>query len=266
MYDTINSRYTYKNSNVIKNKLNITDEKLLVDKERKLVKEKIKNMDKSFAFFEYNEDEFKGLHKYLFGDIYDFAGEYRLENITKENFKFSLYEYIDENIKKIFSRINLKEYSKLSYEELLKEMSHLLTELNVLHPFREGNGRTIRVFISKLLEELGYKINFSNIDYDEIVRVSKLAVIDETEQIELLRKNIINKSFIYDEKILEKGLPKYLENDIAALKEGLKNNVKYLDCLVNEVQGSVNSAWVDGDISEEQCDYLYKKYIRIKID
>ncbi len=68
----------------------------------------------------------------------------------------------------------------------------------------------------------------------------------------------------YNEEILEKCLPSYLENDIQNLKEGLKNNVKYLDCLINEVQGSINSAFVDGDITEEQCDYLYKKYVTME--
>lgn len=68
---------------------------------------------------------------------------------------------------------------------------------------------------------------------------------------------------LYNESILEKCLPKYLENDIKNLKEGLKNKVSYIDCLIDEVQGSINSAWTDGDITEEQCDYLYKKYVRI---
>lgn len=58
-------------------------------------------------------------------------------------------------------------------------------------------------------------------------------------------------------------LPKYLYEDLKILKEGIKNKVSYLDCLINELQGSVNSAFVDGDITEEQCDYLYKKYIRM---
>lgn len=65
----------------------------------------------------------------------------------------------------------------------------------------------------------------------------------------------------YNEKVLEKYLPKYLEEDLKRLKEEIKNKSKHLDCLINELQGSVNSAWVDGDITEEQCDYLYKKYI-----
>lgn len=66
---------------------------------------------------------------------------------------------------------------------------------------------------------------------------------------------------VYNEEILEKGLPVYLERDIENLKKGIKNKVRYIDCLMNEVQDSINCAWVDGDISDEQCDYLYKKYI-----
>ena len=65
----------------------------------------------------------------------------------------------------------------------------------------------------------------------------------------------------YNEEILEKCLPKYLEDDLKNLKEGIKNKVSYLDCLIDELQGSVNSAWVDGDITEEQCDYFYRKNI-----
>ena len=68
-----------------------------------------------------------------------------------------------------------------------------------------------------------------------------------------------------NEEILEKCLPKYVEDDLQKLKQGRRQNVSYLDCLVNELQGSVNSAWVDGDITEEQCDYLYRKYIHVPI-
>ncbi len=67
-----------------------------------------------------------------------------------------------------------------------------------------------------------------------------------------------------EEKYLEKCLPSYLKKDLDNLKDGIKNNVSYLDCLINELQGSINSAWVDGDITEEQCDYLYKEYIRME--
>ncbi len=75
------------------------------------------------------------------------------------------------------------------------------------------------------------------------------------------KKDIKNMNKVYNEEILEKCLPKYLEEDLKRLKEGIKNKVSYIDCLINELQGSVNSAFVDGDITEEQCDYFYRKYI-----
>lgn len=70
-----------------------------------------------------------------------------------------------------------------------------------------------------------------------------------------LARRVLNKETINEE--LERNLPVYLENDLINLKEGLKNDVSYLDCLINELQGSVNSAFVDGVIIEEQCDYFF---------
>ena len=78
---------------------------------------------------------------------------------------------------------------------------------------------------------------------------------------EAFLKYCTEKHTIYNKNILEKCLPSYLERDLQNLKDGIKNNVSYIDCLINEVQGSINSAWTDGDITEEQCDYLYKKYV-----
>ena len=67
-----------------------------------------------------------------------------------------------------------------------------MTDLNVLHPFREGNGRTIREFIRELLNECGYEVDFLNVDYNLILKASILAVIDDKEQIKLL-KDIVKK-------------------------------------------------------------------------
>ena len=68
----------------------------------------------------------------------------------------------------------------------------------------------------------------------------------------------------YIKKIYSENVKTTTLEEMSDLKEGIKNKVTYLDCLINEVQGSVNSAFVDGVITEEQCDYLYKKYIRME--
>ncbi len=68
----------------------------------------------------------------------------------------------------------------------------------------------------------------------------------------------------YDEKNIRKVFTTIFRKRFRKPKKGIKNKVSYLDCLIDELQGSVNSAFVDGDITEEQCDYLYKKYIRME--
>lgn len=193
MYDAINSRYTYKNSSVLKNKLNITTEEKLKEYETKMVALKLASIDKADFKRTYDEEHLKAIHKYLFEDVYDFAGQYRLENITKDNFIFSQYQYIDENIKEVFKKTNIQSLEDLPFEELIIKLSDFMTDLNVLHPFREGNGRATREFIREFLDKLGFEINWFEIDYNDILKASMLAVIDDSEQIELLRKSIKRK-------------------------------------------------------------------------
>ncbi len=191
MYDVINSRYTYKGTDIIKNKLGIKDAKKLKQYEKKMVAFKLSTINFVKLPKRFNEKRLKFIHEYLFKDIYDFAGKYRIENIIKENFRFSEYEYIDENLNKIMKEINIKSLKKLSLDEFCIKISYFMTELNVIHPFREGNGRTIREFIRELINECGYDIDFSKIDYKEILQTSKKAILDDKFQIDLLKRSII---------------------------------------------------------------------------
>lgn len=192
MYDVVNSRYNYEGTDVIKNKLDIRDAKLLKEYETGIVGLKLTSLMKNKKVYPFTEEGLKRIHKYLFDEVYDFAGEYRLENILKENFRFSEYEFIEENISQIIKKIDIEKMKKMDFDALCKTLSEIMTDLNVLHPFREGNGRTIREFIREMAYVCGYDVNFSNVDYELILDVSRKAVVDDTEQIELL-KNILKK-------------------------------------------------------------------------
>lgn len=190
MYDAIKSRYTYPGTQVLRNKLNITSNDKLDMYQKKIVSLKLVAIDKFDFGNKFDANRLKSINRYLFDDIYDFAGQYRMENITKENFRFAQYEYIEENINIIMGKIVPEYFTKLAQCEFVEKISYIMTELNVLHPFREGNGRTIREFIRQLCIFCGYAINWSKIDYNDILKASKMAVIDESTQIELLKKSI----------------------------------------------------------------------------
>ena len=190
MYDAINSKYTYKGTDILKNKLGIKDEKLLKEYETRIVAFKIATISTVILPMDYTPERLKFIHKYLFDDIFYFAGEYREENITKGNFRFSEFEYIEENIQRIFNNIKIDEMRKMSFNDFVKQISYIMTELNVLHPFREGNGRTIRELVREICFDCGYVIDWYEINHDDILRASIKAVVDETEQIKMLRRSI----------------------------------------------------------------------------
>lgn len=191
MYDVISSKYTYKGTNVLINKLDIKDKEALERYEKKMVAFKLATINEVCFPNVFDERRLKYIHNYLFGDVYDFAGIYRNENIIKDSFVFSQYEYIEDNLKNLFKRLDLDRLKSLDFEAFLKEISYFMTELNVIHPFREGNGRAIREYIRELMLECGYEIDFSKIDYNEILKASKKAILDDEYQIQLLKKSCI---------------------------------------------------------------------------
>ena len=199
MYDAINSKYTYKNTDVLKNKLNIKSQEKLDEYETQMVAFKLLTLAKLNFVKTFDEKHLRFIHQYLFFEIYDFAGHYRQENITKDDFLFSSFEYIEDNVKEVMKKVNLAELRKLDKDQLIIKISNIMTDLNVLHPFREGNGRTIREFARELFEELGYELNLYLVDKDTILTASKKAITDESLQIELLKKcvSLKNKSLMY---------------------------------------------------------------------
>lgn len=151
-------------------------------------------------------------------------------------------------------RITKQDYETFDYIIAMEE-SNIVNIKRIIGEDRENKIFRLLDFSNKPrdIDDPWYTGNFDR-TYDDIVQG-----LEGFMKYLKKRHNILLK-----EEIFEKCLPKYLEEDLKKLKEGIKNNVSYLDCLIDELQGSVNSAFVDGDITEEQCDYLYKKYIRME--
>lgn len=150
LYEAVNSIYCYPNSDVLVNKLNIHDNKKLATVERKLVLLKLYTLRQNKNIGNFDIYHFLSIHKFLFEDIYPFAGKIRSEDIAKGSFRFAKWEYIEDELRKLLDKLSKDNLKNLSKEEMAKKLAYYMSELNVLHPFREGNGRTIREFIRQL--------------------------------------------------------------------------------------------------------------------
>lgn len=150
LYEAVNSIYCYPNSDVLVNKLNIHDNKNLATVERKLVLLKLYTLRQNKNIGNFDIYHFLSIHKFLFEDIYPFAGKIRSEDIAKGSFRFAKWEYIEDELRKLLDKLSKDNLKNLSKEEMAKKLAYYMSELNVLHPFREGNGRTIREFIRQL--------------------------------------------------------------------------------------------------------------------
>ena len=157
----------YENTTVLINKLDIRDQNQLNALEQSITSVLIAKASMDIAFENVDFEFYKSLHKYVFSDIYEWAGEIRKVNISKKGTNFCPVEKIEENSLRIFNNLHkAKFYKALEVDEFIDKFVELYCELNYLHPFREGNGRIQRLFLSMLLKHNGKKIDFAEIDED----------------------------------------------------------------------------------------------------
>ena len=157
----------YENSSVLINKFDIKDQKLLDQMEQSITSALIAKAFIEIPFSNVDFNFYKSLHKYIFADIYDWAGEVRKVNMSKKGTDFCNFKEIEENGNRIFTRLKNTNYlNDLQDETFIDEFTDIFCELNYLHPFREGNGRVQRLFLSMLLSNMNKKLDFSKIDKD----------------------------------------------------------------------------------------------------
>ncbi len=181
------SKYCYENSGTLINKLNIRDYKQLEKYEAKITAAKSLGLRIQGITGTFNKNHYISIHKYLFEDIYPFAGKFREENIGKGEFRFASFEYIEPELDRLLEQLKKEKFLEgLSKHELAKRLAYYLSELNVLHPFREGNGRTNREFIRQLALKNGYILNLKNVDPQDVLKASIKSVIDTTDLEEII--------------------------------------------------------------------------------
>ena len=187
IYETYNSKYCYPGTTVLKNKLNIMNIEKLQTYEAKITAAKSLGLRKKGITGDFDVKHIKQIHKYLFEDIYPFAGEFRTENIAKGEFRFAQSEYIEPELENLLNKLKKENYLEgLDKKELAIKLAYYLAELNVLHPFREGNGRTNREFIRQLALKNGYQLDLKKAKAEEILEASIESIVDTKKLEEII--------------------------------------------------------------------------------
>ena len=132
-----------------------------------------------YKIAEFTKHSYMGLHFYLFQDIYTFAGEFRKVQLSKGSTRFCQFQYIDQMADEIFDALHA-EGDWWDIETAAKRLAYFKAELNMLHPFREGNGPTTRIFIHAYARTKGYEWDYASLDQDEYMQAMIQSVVDTT--------------------------------------------------------------------------------------
>ena len=183
---------------ILANKLDIVNQVELAKAEEKISKQKAKQLFDSGDIDKIEVGTFAGLsfiHAYLFDDIYDFAGKIRTVNIAKGNFRFAPVMYLEQSLKHIDKMV------QGDFNAIIEKY----VEMNIAHPFREGNGRSTRIWLDLILKtEIGQVIDWNLVDKDDYLSAMQRSVIKDIEIKHILKQALT--THIYDRILFMKGI------------------------------------------------------------
>ena len=193
MYENVNSKYCYNGTNILINVLDIKDLDTLKEYEQIVTSLKLLELEKNVVLGNFDIMHFCKIHKFLFEEIYPFSGMFRIENIAKDNFIFADWKYIEKSLLELLEKLKSENYLVgLNKLEISSRLAYYLSELNVIHPFREGNGRVSREFIRELALKNNYYLNFKLVSPTEFLQASINSVVDETDLKKIIYKCLEN--------------------------------------------------------------------------
>ena len=183
---------------MLQNKLGITDAAELAREEERISKKKAVELFESGYLDSLAAGTYQALadiHRYLFGDIYDFAGQRRSVNLAKGNFRFAPVMYLDAALE------NIEKMPQHTFDEIIEKY----VEMNIVHPFREGNGRSTRIWLNLILKkELRIIVDWSKVDREDYLLAMERSPVRDIEIKHLLKQALTDQ--IDDRAVYMKGI------------------------------------------------------------
>ena len=159
----------YEGTTCLVNKLGIRDEKRLSEIEAGITFAKAVMLEETPIDDDFGFEHFKKIHDFLLCDLYEWAGQVRTVDISKKRTKFLDAASIESIGTRCFAKVKDGYFENLSFDEFVKRIAEFYNDVNYIHPFREGNGRTQRIYFTQLIRHYGYDINFADVDTDELM-------------------------------------------------------------------------------------------------
>lgn len=182
--------YVDPRTGVLRNRLGITDAALLAQAEARLVAAaEVVLFAERLDLGHYDLAHLRAIHRRLFGEIYDWAGEFRSVNLSKGDSVFALVEWLEPQAEQVFAWLAEEQHLlNRTREDFIEGVSRFLSDLNALHPFREGNGRTQRAFLRLLAADAGWHLAWSDVDPVENAAISAASMADRRAFIPLFHR------------------------------------------------------------------------------
>jgi cell filamentation protein len=193
VYTEVNSKYCYHESNVLRNKLDIHDGEQLKQAETDIVAVKQHYLLTHPINGRFTANHLCRIHEFLFSDVYRFAGHYRTETIKKGSTTFLSENNISCKMKELLDKLKKEQFlSNMQTAFFINRLTYYFSELNYIHPFREGNGRTTREFIRELILYNGYEIDWGKVKTEALLD-AMIASVYDTAELEQVLKICIHK-------------------------------------------------------------------------
>jgi cell filamentation protein len=168
--------YCYPGTDVLRNKAEITNATELDAYEGELSTLRSIEILENPVVGQFDLTHLQHIHWTLFQDVYEWAGKIRTVDISRGNSRFANVRFIESAANDIFNKLARESWLKgLDADTLSKRLAHYLSEINALHPFREGNGRVQPIFISQLSQSAGYQLDYSDLEQLQIYQAMELA-------------------------------------------------------------------------------------------